>query len=48
MYRCGSGLGYAVRDPLPEYWLPARPPPVDVATLVRVVEGLNRLQTSLP
>lgn len=36
-------LGEAVRAPLPYPWWPAQPPPVDQATLQRVVAGLERL-----
>lgn len=36
-------LGEAVRAPLPYVWRPAQPPPVDEATLRRVIAGLEQL-----
>lgn len=36
-------LTYTVGKPLPHPWRPAKPPPVDQATLCRVLAGLERL-----
>ncbi len=36
-------LGEAVRPPKPYPWYPTREPPVDEATLLRVIAGLERL-----